>query len=112
MNKNFERRNRPRGTQGIKGYFLCKRDHRDNENHSKGEVPSAINILKEKQPEVFLSQYDHGCFEAMFAGNSDGDENHLDDAQVDDSEGLRIGLTTKQRTLGKKLISPMLPMTN
>lgn len=44
------RRRQPDWMKGIRGYFVCKGDHRANDRHSRDEVTKAINKIKSKQP--------------------------------------------------------------
>lgn len=40
---------------GVKGFFVCCKNHRANTKHSREEVIAAVKNLKERQPQALLS---------------------------------------------------------
>ena len=59
--------------RGVKGCFVCGKDHRANDRHPRTEVSAAIQKLKEKHPEALITI---GDLDAIFntEGSSSEDE--------------------------------------
>lgn len=66
------------GCRVLRGVFLCKGDHKDNENHSRDEFTKEVNKPISKQPAVFISQDDYEIIEKLFTSDYEGDHNNSD----------------------------------
>lgn len=84
--ENSRIRKRPKWMRGVKGCFVCRRDHMANQHHSRDEVTRAINKLKQKLPTVFLSQEDTAYISELFKeehGHGESNEEKTGEAEAD-----------------------------
>lgn len=55
-------------------FFVCGKDHRANNRHSREEVTTAVNKLKEKHPNAFVTVEDLSAVVNMVLNDSENDE--------------------------------------
>lgn len=105
-----EKRLSPYWMRGIKGCFVCGKDHRANTRHPREEVIEAINRLKRKHPRALTTVADiSAVMEMTEISNQDGecesdvqwdideeDEDLLYIAEVEEEQFSGINLMTKE----------------
>lgn len=68
--------------KGVKGCFVCGKDHLANSRHSREEVTAAIEKLKAKPPRALLTVDDLHSVVNMAIQESDEDIDHSSDGEV------------------------------
>lgn len=58
----------------LKGYFVCGKDHRENDMHNHEDVSEAIKKLIERHPTALLTVEGLGFFTNLFAANEPEDD--------------------------------------